>query len=95
MTNRDEIAQEKLRLIKCQADKIEIENAKTLGELVEAKTVLRMWGDYIVSCKAKLLAIPSKAAQELSSIEDPNTIKEVLADYIIECLEELNGEKIN
>ena len=95
MTNREQLEEEKLRLIKCQADKIEIENAKTLGELVEAKTVLRTWGDYVVSCKAKLLGIPSKVAQELSSIEDPNTIKEVLTDYIIECLEELDGEKIN
>ncbi len=60
------------------------------GSLVSAEEVLNAWANLIQACKAKLNALPSKLALELSGIDDPEAIQERLQEEIDTALTELS-----
>lgn len=61
-------------------------------KLVDAKEVLDAWKNEIINVRAKMLAIPSKMALELSGLDKPEDIQERLNRVIDEALIELSGE---
>ena len=67
-----------------------LEAEKKEGILVEAEEVLNEWANFIQACKAKLIAVPSKLALELSGIDDPEAIQERLQEEIDTALTELS-----
>lgn len=60
-----ELAAEKLRLAREQADKVSIQNAKARGELIATVDVSRAWGEVATDLRAAVLAISSRVAGQV------------------------------
>lgn len=60
-----ELAAEKLRLAREQADKIAFANARARGELLDAREVATAWRGVVVDLRAALLAVPGRVATRL------------------------------
>ena len=84
-----DITAEKARLTKAQADEREISVKKMMGELIAADEVQTTWSDYVANARAKLLALPSKSAQQLLSLESYQEVETYLKEMVYEALEEL------
>ena len=81
---------EKTRLAREQGDKLSIENSIKRGELVYVSEVVSTWSDHIVSCRAKLLGLPTKVAPQLVNQTNANAIAGKLRDEIDAALYELS-----
>ncbi len=92
-TEKDPLYQEKVRETKARADKLEIENELTAGELVLVNEVEKTWLSYLMACRSHLLAVPSRLALELSGMNDPNQIQDRIEQEIYQALEELSNQK--
>lgn len=86
-----QIDRESLRLERAKADKIEIEVAKTRGELVAIEDVAKTVEKEYSAVRQQLISIPTKICQELSTIDDPILIKNLIEDSINEALSELSS----
>lgn len=64
----DELKVEKLRLAKQQADKIELHNAASRGELVSSIDVEREWANVLRDIRSTLLAVPSRVGSKLAHL---------------------------
>ncbi|MCF6232080.1 MAG: hypothetical protein L3J36_03095 [Rhodobacteraceae bacterium] len=73
-----ELAAEKLRLTKAQADRAEQQAAKDRGELLPAVAVAKTWTSTLTDLRAAFLAIPERLASDLSL--DPATTQAVDAE---------------
>ncbi len=60
-----ELAAEKVRLAREQADKIALQNAAARGELLDSRFVAAEWHSIITDLRAAVLAVPSRVASEL------------------------------
>ena len=60
-----ELAEEKIRLAREQADKIALQNAAARGELLDSRTVASEWRSIVTDLRAAVLAVPSRVASEL------------------------------
>lgn len=87
-----DLEQQRARKEKAMADKIERENRLAEGEIVNADEVDRMNAEVDGSVRSGMLAIPSRLAAELSSLEDPREIQVVLDKEIRKALSELGTE---
>lgn len=67
-TASPELAAEKLRLTREQADAIEIKNAAARGDLVPASEVKNSWFAILRDVRAGMLAIPSRVQTRLPSL---------------------------
>lgn len=83
---------EEVRLTKARADKVELEIAEKEATLISATEVVKLWSDYILACRAKLLSIPTKLAYELAGEQNPIAIEGILREVIDESLGELAEE---
>jgi phage terminase Nu1 subunit (DNA packaging protein) len=61
------------------------------GRLHEAGDVKKIMADMIVSCRSRMLALPSKAAVTVSAMTDSAEIASFLRGLVYEALEELSG----
>lgn len=84
------LSDEKKRLARLQADKLEIEIATLKGQLLLFSDVEREMSDVVISFRAKMLSIPSKLAPELAMESNPMIIEERLRSEIKEALSELS-----
>lgn len=57
-----ELAAEKLRAAKATAEKLEIQNAKARGDLLDGKEVENAWRSIVTDLRAAVLAVPSRVA---------------------------------
>lgn len=57
-----ELATEKLRAAKATAEKLEIQNAKARGDLLDGKEVANAWRSIVTDLRAAVLAVPSRVA---------------------------------
>jgi len=57
-----DLATEKLRAAKATAEKLEIQNAKSRGNLLDGKQVANEWRSIITDLRAAVLAVPSRVA---------------------------------
>ncbi len=93
-SGKDVLYEEKTRLTKAQADKIELENAQAEGLLVEAAQVEMVWKNLILACKSRFLAIPIKISFEIAEINDPILVQSILESEIYEALIELSNSEV-
>jgi phage terminase Nu1 subunit (DNA packaging protein) len=78
----------KRRLAEAKATQAELELAERLGAVVDAETVEKDWADHIAKARARLLAIPTRAAPLVVN-EDVSGAHAILTDLIYEALDEL------
>ena len=107
----ERLKEEQARLTEAKADREEIKLAKERGEVIDGDMVEQVWGDMAMAAKARLLALPTRAAGRLPvAPEDLSETKEILdaevretlmeiADYeptkFIEGLDEEDGEELD
>ena len=87
-TSQD-ISTERARLLKAQADMVEIELAEKNAQLVAVGHVEMDWMGMVNACRSKLLAIPTKSAYQVAHLNDTHEIEKYLKRTIYEALEEL------
>ena len=80
---------EKARAEKNKADKLEMQNAVTRGELVERSEVLADLQKSFAAVRAKLLAIPTKAAPVIITLGDASLAQSTLKKFVHDALDEL------
>ena len=88
----------KVRLIKAHATRHEMATETLNKNLLPAKLVESSWSNLILRCRAVLLGIPNRLANQIVAINDPKEIAQILKDSIYEALTELStteniGEK--
>jgi len=88
-TGTADIAEEKTRLTKAQADKAELEVSSLEGELIPAKLVQDTWTDLVASIRAKLLGLPSKVAHQVITVETYQDAELIIKEQVYEALDEL------
>ena len=86
-----DLTQERARLAHHQANKAALEAETFRGELVPTEQVADVVGEEYANVRAKLLAIPTKAAPVLVGL-CTRAIKERLDDFIVDALEELSAD---
>lgn len=84
-----ELAAEKLRLAREQADKIAFANARARGELIAAGEVERAWAGVLRDVRAAFLALPSRAASKLGHLtpHDLAALDAEVRDVLMELAE--------
>ena len=82
---------EQVRLQNAIANLQEIKLKQLQGKLISSDLLEEKWSHSLVGFKAKLEAIPSKVALQLSSIDDEMEIENILNKLILESVEELTS----
>lgn len=80
---------EKARSEKNRADKLEMENAKTRGDFIDRADVIAALQKSFAAVRAKLLAIPTKAAPVVITLGDIPLAQRALKKFIHDALDEL------
>lgn len=98
--NNPNIANERARLIKMQADRLAMEIDEEKGRLLDAERATRAWDNLIARCRAVLLWIPNRLANQILAINNAKEVAQLLKKAIYEALEELStteniGEEID
>jgi phage terminase Nu1 subunit (DNA packaging protein) len=83
---------ERARLTHQQADRVELENAITRGELIPADRVEETWTNHVLRMRSRLLALPSKMAPELLGVESAEEAEMMLLRAATEALAELPAD---
>ena len=83
--------QARTRKMEADAAIAEIELQKAQKLLVKADDVEKVWSTILFAVRAKLIAIPSKAAPVLALENDVAVIKDILDNAVGEALAELAG----
>ena len=82
--------EEKTRLTKNQADKVENENKLMNRELIHTDEIFREWGKLLTDFKVGILGIPNKMAPKLE-MKSKAVIKKKLDEALKKILTELSG----
>ena len=85
------LADERARLAKEQADAKEMENMVDRGELLYMDDVIKDFEEQLMNCKTKLLATPTKIAAEVFASRDVQEVQELMEEAIKDALSELVG----
>ncbi|WP_273281122.1 hypothetical protein [Pseudooceanicola atlanticus] len=83
-----ELNEQKVRLARASAEKIELQNRKAAGDLLAAGDVEREWASVLRDVRAALLALPSRAASRLGHLTAHDV--ETLDREVRAVLEELS-----
>ena len=86
--------QERAKLTKLQAEKVSLELEQIRGSLLPSEMVVVAWQGHVVNARAKMLAIPPKAAAEIVGMESYLEIEQLLTTFIHEALDELSTDGI-
>ena len=89
-----DLTQERARLAHHQANKAALEERKLKGELIEVEEVAEIVGKDYGNVRAKLLAIPHKAAPRVAIESDTAALAAMLGDYVNEALAELSADAV-
>lgn len=92
--NPERLAEERTRLTKGQADKIELEVLILERELIHRSEIEQAWFDIAVSIKSKMLSLPTKLAAQLKAISDETMIEKIIKSHVTTALEELANFEI-
>jgi len=82
---------ERARLAKEQADKLEMENAVSRGELANPEDFILENMRIIGACRGKILAIPMRLSPQVVGCSNLAEVKDILERGVCECLDELAG----
>lgn len=80
---------ERARLTHHQANKTQLEEDVLRGTLIPGDVVMSVQGDMVSSFRAKMLAIPTKAAHAVIGLDDMSEAQDILKQFIYEALTEL------
>ena len=89
-----DIAEEKTRLTKAQADKAELEVSELEGQLIPAQLIQDTWMDFVANVRAKLLSLPSRLAHQMIAINDYAEAEILLKECVYDALNELGENGI-
>ncbi len=87
---RLDATQEKARLSKLQADKVEMDLAARSGELIEIAQVKSAAFDMIMRCRARLLRLPSAMTPLVLGQTDPVAVQNTIEGGVRDALDELS-----
>lgn len=82
---------ERKRLDKLRGDKIDLEIKLKNGELILSEDAVRIWGTIVQKIKARLMAIPTKAAPLILGVKSIAEGKDILQRLINETLKDLSN----
>ncbi len=92
---------ERQRLLKIQANKLEFEMAVMSKDFLPKEYVKNSFFNIVTRCRSVLLAMPSKLAQEVIGLREPLEAEKIIKGVVYEALDELytcdivNEEKTN
>ena len=89
----EDLAINRNRLLKAQADLAEIEKQKQQGELITKDEVKKNWLNLLSVLKNKLLSMPNKVAPVVLTYKNVNEVKLILKDKIYEALYEISSDE--
>ena len=78
------------RKLAAEAALVELELSARRGEFIACSDVKDTWAKMVMAFRAKLLAMPSKLADELSAVDDRKEVFSLLEATIFEALTELS-----
>ena len=84
----------RIRLLTLQANKLEIENAILNKQFLSVEDVKNTWFSMIARCRAILLAMPSKLANQVIGLNEAREAEELIKASVYEALEELATDDI-
>ena len=87
----EDLAINRNRLLKAQADLAEIEKQKQQGDLIAKDEVKKNWLNILSVLKNKLLSMPNKVAPVVMTYKNVNEVKLILKDKIYDTLHEIAG----
>jgi len=90
--NIPDIQKQKSRLAKSSADMKDLELAKMKGEMIPADDVTKHWQNLFLAFRAKILAIPQRAAMVALAASSIPEVEESLSQFLNEALIELSGD---
>ena len=92
--NPDDLFTQKIRIARSKADLSELEAQKVKGELLKLEEVQAAWIGMVANMRARLLAIPTKAAPIVRTIDSDAEAQALLKSFICEALQELHTTEI-
>ena len=81
---------ERARLLKAQADKIELEVKSMNGEVVPSDQVELLWSGLVASFRLRMLAMPSRCALRVMNLKTYPEVEQCLKEHVYEALIELS-----
>ena len=72
----------------------ELELEQQRGNLLPMELVIAAWQGHIANSRAKLLALPPKAASQVLGMESYLEVEHAIRDIIYEALDELAGDGV-
>jgi len=89
-----DLGQERAKLTKLQAEKATLELEQQRGNLIPMELVIEGWQGQIANARAKLLALPPKAAAQTAGMDSYVEVEHVIREIIYEALDELAGDGV-
>jgi phage terminase Nu1 subunit (DNA packaging protein) len=84
--------QERAKLTRLQAEKVTLELEQQRGNLLPMELVIAAWQGHIANARAKLLALPPKAAAQVVGMESYLEVEQAITELIHEALDELSTD---
>jgi len=84
-----DLQQERAKLAQKQTEKAELQIAEMRTTLIDAEEVKETWTKYVMSCRAKLLSLPTKMASEVLTVDTLQEAQDVIKLHVNEALKEL------
>jgi len=88
-SSANELEQERIRLTRAQADKVEMDNEQARGDTIRTDLAAKYLEAVIMASRARLLVMPTKLAPIVTPCDTLRESQEVLKQGIDECLSEL------
>jgi len=89
--NNLDIHKERIRLVRAQADKMEIERDVLNGTLIPVEEAEHAFAGQILKCRSQLMSLPVRIAPLILAMSEYGTIEALIRDNIKEALNELSG----
>lgn len=89
-----DITEEKTKLTAAQARKAELEVEQLEGNLIPAALVQDTWIDYVANARAKLIALPTRIAHQVLSVDNYAECEQLIKERVHEALDELANDGI-
>jgi len=86
--------QERAKLTRLQAEKVTLELEQQRGNLLPMELVIAAWQGHIANARAKLLALPPKAASQVLGMESYLEVEHAIREIIYEALDDLASDGV-
>ena len=84
--------QERAKLTRLQAEKVTLELEQQRGNRLPMELVIAAWQGHIANARAKMLALPPKAAAQAVGMESYLEVEQAITELIHEALDELSTD---